>query len=202
MKNTIHLSNKVGIILVVALVLFFASLLLYIKFYSKPHTEIYIPNVVGEELTQDPKLVSDAKQLGIDYSPINWEFVESIPNTNYDDITPGTAIIGGFTAPNSIQVKSGMGKQQELQTVAYEYLHYKWTQYTPNQKAKLENLLQRFYDNKLYFREATKAITGSADVLGDERNSMACTVIQPYLLTQAFNDYCDSLIPNRTILFP
>lgn len=159
-----------------------------------------IPKSVGVQLAQDPALVADAQQLGIDYSPLNMSLA---PSLSADDvIADQDNTTGTFQAPNTIKVKSGQTRQDELRSLAYEYLHYVWENMRIDKKQQLTALLQQYYDSSSSFRQLNANYMGTPDILADERNSVACTYIQPYLLTDDFNSYCDHYIPNRSILFP
>lgn len=176
--------------------------LLIVIGYSIPHNvpdkNIKRADKIKISLKQDPILIADAKLLGINYSDLNMSFAKHLLA---DDVKDGVAVAGTFQMPNNIKVKSGQNKHEELETLAYEYLHYKWAQYTPAKKAKLTKTYQIFYDADESFRRLSASIYGDKDVLADERNSIACTEVKPYFLTEGLNDYCNALIPNRRILF-
>lgn len=163
-----------------------------------PISTIATPATVAPSLTQDPVLVSDAQELGIDYSNINMSFAPSLTAT---DINGGYQTIGTFQAPNIIQILSGQTKQNELTTLAYEYLHYVWINTSMADRQQMTTLYQQYYDSNYDFQQLTAPYTGTPDIIANERNSTACTLVIPGKLTDAFNTYCNSIVPNRDILF-
>lgn len=161
-----------------------------------PH--LITPNNITKPLTQDPILIADAQQLGIDYSRVN---ISLSPSVTGDDVKDNTNTVGTFQAPNNILVKSGLSKQQELQTVAYEFMHYFWSREPQANRTQLTQTLQDFYNHDSEFQRITQPYVGDTDTIADERDSTACTAIPPYVLTDEFNAYCNQFIPNRAILF-
>lgn len=94
-----------------------------------------------------------------------------------------------------------MDKHRELQTVAYELLHYHWSKMSEQERSQTAQTMQQFHDNSPEMRYLTKDYIGDPDTIADERHSTACVLIHPDNLTPMFNDYCNQLIPNRGILF-
>lgn len=161
---------------------------------------IAAPIGAAASVTQDPTLVTDATQLGINPAGVNLALVPAVNNTT--DVTDGANIVGGFVAPNTISIKSGLDKSTEVQTVAYEFLHYYWAKTSAQERQQLTATYQSLYDSSAELRYLTQNYVGDADTLADERNSTACTLIDPANLTQSFNTYCNGLLPNReSVLF-
>lgn len=159
------------------------------------------PKTIAATLSQDPALLEDAQELGIqDYTKVNINYAQTV---TADDATTDAnrTVIGSFTAPNTILIQSGLTKRVELQTVAYEYMHYLWIQIPQASRDAMIPIFQQFYDTNSDFHSETSGYYGSAATIADERDATACTKIPPYELVTAFNDYCNTLITNRSILF-
>ena len=166
--------------------------------YALSENNVSTPHSIGATITQDPTLVADAVQLGLDYSNVNLSFA---PTLHASDIADDSKTIGVFHSPNTITIKSGLTKDQEINIVAYEFMHYYWQNLPKETKTNLTNTYQTYYDSNLTFRQLTALYVGSPETLADERNSNACTRTPPYVLTDEFNTYCNTFIPNRSILF-
>lgn len=185
---------KIILVIVLVFVVFVGGAAVGLSSY--PH--LTTPNGVAKPLTQDPILLADAQQLGIDTSNVNLSFADQL---SASDVSPSDVVVGSFTAPNNIKVKSGQEKSQELNTVAYEFMHYFWSQLPVTSQSQLTTTLNDFYNQDSEFQRITAGYVGSDAVLADERNSTACTLVPPYVLTDDFNAYCNQFIPNRAILF-
>lgn len=189
---------SIGFWIIATVYLFAAWIVLGVQNTRLIHNQLLPPaTVIGEHISQDPTLVADAQQLGLDYSGVNLSFA---PTLSAPDVV-GTSTVGEFTPPNSIQIKAGLTKPQELQTVAYEFMHYYWQNLPLNIQQQMTTVYQQYYDSNTDFQQLTKYYTGNSSVIADERNSTACTQVQPYLLSTSFNIYCNQFIPNRSILF-
>lgn len=163
-----------------------------------PISAVATPTAVVAPITQDPVLVSDAQELGIDYSNLNMSFATSLTATDIDN---GYKILGTFQAPVTIKILSGQPKQDELSSLAYEYLHYTWINMPSAEQQQMTTLYQQYYTSNPDFQRLTVAYIGTPDIIANERNSTACTKVDPSVLTDDFNAYCNSAIPNRAILF-
>lgn len=166
-------------------------------------------NIVGDQLVapvpvvppvpalvQDASLVAYARTLGIDYTPLNINFSAVVTSTDVKGET-----IASFTAPNSILIKSGMSEEKTSQALAYEYMHYTWSLLTPVQRTEGAVGYQTLWNNNYEFQRLTSGYYGSPEIIADERNSTACVLMQPSVLSADFNAYCNSYIKNRGILF-
>lgn len=157
------------------------------------------PNVVvGGSLHRDPRLVSDAKKLGIDSTPLNLKLVSHIKRA--DEKVDGT-IIGVFYRPNSIQIRKGLSRTAELNILAYEYMHYVWQNLPASQKKVLTMGLKDYRKMNPNFNRDVSRYHGPSKIINDEMDSTACTRVAPYLLSRGFNSYCDHYIKHRAILF-
>lgn len=163
-----------------------------------------VPHVMAATLNQDPTLVADAQQLGINTGALNLEFVSGFSSTE-GDLTDTSATIGAFIAPNTIQVKSGISKKDEMISVAYEYMHYVWSNFKPETKSSLAAGYDRLYSDDSDFATEIAPFmalkSNTADTIQNEENSIACTHLDPNSLTNEFNAYCNTYIPNRSLLF-
>src|SRR5665213_1723335 len=70
------------------------------------------PTIAGATLTQDPTLVADMKQLGIDYTPLKLSFTSQ--NISVSNETVSSTAIGVFYPPNTIHIETGLSKSDEL----------------------------------------------------------------------------------------
>jgi hypothetical protein len=157
------------------------------------------PTIAGANLTQDPTLVADAKQLGIDYSPLNLTFTSK--NISISDETVSGGAIGVFYPPNIIYIESGLSKYQELNIVAYEYMHYVWENLPTSTKQRISSELTLYRTQNSDYNADVSHYSGDTATIEDEQDSTACTRVEPYLLSDSFNAYCNAAIPNRSILF-
>lgn len=151
--------------------------------------------------TQDPVLKADADTLGIDVSGINISFIAIVPRGDVVGTESDDNVVGGFHEPNTIVIKSGLDKQLELSTVAYEYMHFVWAGLGTDIKTQMSANYQDLYDRSPLFQSDTESYVGDPATIADERNSTACVDMPPYLLTAEFNDWCNQFIPNRSLLF-
>lgn len=159
-----------------------------------------VPANVGGTFTQDPALVTTAQQLGIDASNVNLSYADVV---TADDVSPEYAdrIEGSFLAPNTITIKSGLTESEQQYIVAYEFMHYFWQNLPQENRDQLTTLYQTYYDTNESFQTLTAPYTGEPSTIADERNSNACTRVEPSALTDDFNAYCDQYIKNRSLLF-
>lgn len=158
-----------------------------------------VPATVGVTLSQDPVLVADAQQLGINYAPLNMKFSSGALTSLTETVDNGA--IGLFTTPNSITIATGLSKKDELNILAYEYMHYAWIGLTAEQKQSLTSSYQHYRTINPDFNAEVSHYHGDEATIANEMNSTACTRVQPHLLTVDFNNYCNQFIKNRNILF-
>lgn len=157
------------------------------------------PTSVAQPLTQDPALVADAQELGINYTPLNWRYSSSVLTSNTE--TSDGTVVGLFTTPNSIQIATGLSKSDELNMVAYEYMHYYWSNLTEYQRQSIGANLDEYRTQNADFNADVSRYHGDVETIQDEEDSTACTRVASYLLSDDFNAYCNTAIPNRSILF-
>ena len=167
--------------------------------FESKSTNVNTPASINAPLTQDPTLVADAQQLGIDYSPLNLSFT-SQPITSNTETTDGSPI-GVFFAPNTIHIQSGLAKSDELNILAYEYMHYAWANLTSTQRSTIGAELDAFRTQDADFNSDVSRYHGDTAVIQNEEDSTACTRVDPSLLSDSFNAYCNQFIANRSILF-
>lgn len=163
-----------------------------------------VSRAVAAPLRQDATLIADAQRLGIDYKPLSWHH-SSVELATAVDVTAETAddiIIGLFLPPNTIIIATNLSDDTELNIVAYEYMHYIWAGLSPSQRQIMGTTLDQYRTQNPDFDADVARYHGDAATIQDEENSTACTRVQPYLLSDEFNNYCNRYIPNRTLLFP
>ena len=146
---------------------------------------------------QDPALLADAQQLGINAGGIVLGFNDA-PKAK--DVTDGSTI-ATFYAPNIIEIKPGMPKKKELTSLSYEYMHYVWSLQPAKWRADQGVLYDNYFAANPQFNYLLAAYKGDANTIHDEMDSTLCTLINPADLSQDFNAYCDHYIPNRALLF-
>lgn len=142
------------------------------------------------QLEQDPRLVELADKLGINYSQLNLKYVDTVDAGNLDNAD------GVFIYPNTIQIDKDVSNP--LQLLAHEYTHY-WV--SQNSSAPIVRNYDNFLSKDPWIQETLRGYNCDKLCLADEANAYACTVYPPYLLTAEFNGYCDSIIPNRSVLY-
>jgi hypothetical protein len=162
--------------------------------YDKRHAEQLKRDKI---VLQDPALLADAHVLGINTDGIMLRY--SAHPVAVD--VPKGKVIASFTAPNLIEIKSSQPKKTEIQSVAYEYLHYVWLNSTPQFKKTQGRLYDRYFSQNSDLAYLVKPYVGPADTIHDEMHSTLCALVSPNRLSIAFNDYCNKVIPNRSILF-
>lgn len=192
--------KKLGIILIaIVAVVGYAQWNLHAQ-YDKPVSPVTVAQVwptPKPEITQDPTLMADARQLGIDVSELNLGLTtEFRPNFN---VPNGSTVNAIFYAPNTINVRPGMEKTKELSSLAHEYLHYQWQK---GNRASSDALMQ-VYNSNYYLRERmtpyNKLEVGSEDFL-NELNSVECTEYNDSTLYYVVLNYCAKYVPNRNVL--
>lgn len=162
-------------------------------------TNLAVPLNIKPHLTQDPKLVGDAQELGIDYSQVNLEFTPTNPTSTIEK--SDEPAVGVFIYPNTIQIKTGLSKKDELTIVAYEYMHYVWKDTSTKQQQQLAKQLRVYRSWNPDFNADVSRYHGTPETIDNELHSTVCTHVQPYLLSNSFNNYCNQFIKNRSILF-
>lgn len=196
MKKNVETQTLVWSIIIT---LFWGSVIGYSV--AQPHKHYVKSGAANKVIAQDPTLVDDAKQLGLsDYQWVNLSFTDN-KTAKDGDLPDGTPINGVFYGPNTISISTGLNKQDELVSVAYEIMHYYWSNLPDDNKQSAEQVMQNFYDSDPKFQDITRDFIGDASLLGDERSATACTKVPTYILTDDFNTYCNQFIPNRSILF-
>lgn len=162
------------------------------------------PTTVAKPLTQDPVLMADAQQLAIDYSPLNLiltsESLNAIASGKTTETTDGSPI-GLFLTPNTIYIQSGLDKNEELNIFAYEYMHYYWSNLSGNDQQSIATELDAYRNQNVNYNADVSRYHGDTKTIQDEEDSTACTRVDPSLLSDSFNAYCNQAIPNRSILF-
>lgn len=142
---------------------------------------------------QDPTLVNYAHQLGIDVSQLNLKYDQ--PKVNF---TPnGGTVDAAFYAPNTLVIRPG--SNNELKSVAHEYLHYQWSL---GNKAD-PNLLMQVYNSNAAFRQRMYPYTSlgvGSEAFLNELNSIECTEYLDSSLPVNLLNYCKQYLPNRNIL--
>lgn len=147
---------------------------------------------------QDSQLRTDAQTLGLDVRGVNL-----IYSTDFTDVDlPTSNEIGQIFYPNTIHIKAGLPADEEQNIVAYEVLHYYWSRLPAAEQAQLIPQFAQFYAQSAYFRQLMSVFHGNQAILDDEMDSNICTRVDPSQLSTSLNSYCDSLIPNRDVLFP
>lgn len=142
---------------------------------------------------RDYGLRQRSSELGIDTSKLNLKLVNKVEGVNT------TGAEGAFTPPNTIEVNRALSPSAQRLILAHEYLHYLWeNEHTP----ALEDTNYRLYQGDTWLRETLSSYTNcDKSCLANETHSYICTAEDPSWLTPETNRYCDSKIPNRSILF-
>lgn len=139
------------------------------------------------------ELLQRAKELGIDVSNINLNISDKV---EADDLSDA---LGTFLLPNTITIKSGLSPHAERQILAHEYLHYLWS--TQDHQDNLQSYIDASV-NDPWLKEVLSSYTNcDRECIADEAHSYSCSTEPLEYLSQEFNNYCNSLIPNRQILF-
>lgn len=152
---------------------------------------------------QNPTILAEAGELGINVSKMNLTYGVYNPNAQGDATNP-SQVVGYFEAPNSIFIRSGSTHEEEVKTLAYEYMHYVYLN-SPNQASSKQlyaNYLSK--DRWMIQRLSVYNCSGNPDPTGcitDEALASACTEFPPSYWTVAFNNFCDKAVPNRSLLF-
>lgn len=157
---------------------------------QKPINKIQI---VKQSLLQDPTLLAKSQQLGIDVSRLNLNLA---PSTE-------AGALADFEAPNTIDINPGQDEKATLLSIGHEYYHYYWeNETTPNEKITLGNQLVDFYNTDAWLQNRMRPYTDTGckdDCLTNELHSVMCTELPSYVITQEFTNYCNSVIPNRSL---
>src|ERR1039458_4769792 len=136
-------------------------------------------------LSQDPTLLSDAQTLGINVSSLNLVY-GPLPSGNNDAVA-GQVYQGEYD-PNTqtIYVVTGMTQFTELQTLAYEYMHYVWGNLVGASFQQSEApWLEQYEANSPALQQYMTDYSGSQTTLDNELDSTMCTEIDPSLLSTA-----------------
>jgi hypothetical protein len=160
---------------------------------------------------QASTLLEYANELGINVSNITLKYTDSATPPPNSDL-PATKQATGMFNPNTNTItilddqstlEGGSESQDEIATVAYEYMHYVWMyDLSDNEQTAQGQALQKYNQDNVYFHSLVKAYIGDQDTLDNEYAATACTEIQPIELSSAFNDWCNHYIPNReAVLF-
>lgn len=167
----------------------------YSTYYNNVESQKPINQVteIKEAVTQDPDLVAKAAQLGIDVSRLNLTY-----KTNADP-----TIYAYFQPPNTIEVNPGQDPTKTLQFYAHEYYHYQWSQLTtPEERSSISPKLNNFYNQDAWLQKRMKFYDDrgcAGECFTDELDSIMCTEIPSYVISQEFIDYCNSVVPNRSL---
>lgn len=145
---------------------------------------------------QDPQILSEAKQLGIDVSKVNLEYTNDFKNVNLVD---KSTVRGMFAQPNTIYIKPGI--TDELRTLGHEYLHYIWYNNSIQETNRVSLQIRPVFLNP-QFKNLLSNYPQDQSVLDNEEHSIVCTSISPYQLSDEINSYCNKLIPGRNLLLP
>lgn len=170
---------------------------------TAPAPDDTIPQTVAAQPTQDPVLVADAQRLGIDYKAISWHYSSDEITASLNSIaeTTNDTVIGLFEPPDTIIIATNLSTSDELNIVAYEYMHYVWAGLTDTQRQDMGALLDQYRTRNPSFDTDVSRYHGDAATIQNEENSTACTRVDPSLLSDSFNNYCNQYIPNRALLF-
>lgn len=159
----------------------------------KPEPTFTPPQAPKVTYNQDPTLLNYAHQLGIDVSKLNLVYTNDFSNVTLID---KTLTRGSFSQPNTIYVKPGTG--DEMRVLAHEYMHYVWYNMSLEQNKSASSMIRPVFSKFSYM---LKNYPQDQDTLDNESNSYICTSISPYQLSVEINNYCNSYISNRNLLF-
>jgi hypothetical protein len=143
---------------------------------------------------QDPKLLSIARNVGIDVSNLNLYY--STPKA--DNVKGASAT---FAYPNTIELRRGMTLKNQRILLSHEYLHYKWELMTPQDRDNLTQVYINYFSKNDWMVKRLETYKCSSTCLANESFAYACTETPTYMLTKEFNALCNSYIKNRNILF-
>lgn len=156
-----------------------------------PDSQFESPKVA---ILQDPKLLAESKQLGIDVSGVNLRYSDNLSASN---ARLGEPLKGAFSKPNTIFIKPDTNI--ELKILAHEYMHYiRYNMSLSESKAISEKVRPYFEVKYKYLLDPYKQ---DQNILDDEGHSFICTSINPNQLSVEINTYCNKFIPNRQLLF-
>jgi hypothetical protein len=150
--------------------------------------------------TQDATLLGYANEL---------RYTDSATPPNDSDISTSDKITGLFdpntdtiyVVRNQSALEGGPEVQDEIGTVAYEYMHYVWSNDLDGSAQASERQALESYDQEnSYFNSLVSQYTGDQNTLDNEYAATACTEIQPIQLSSSFNEWCDQYIPNREVV--
>lgn len=148
---------------------------------------------IKADVRQDHTLLTKSQQLGIDVSRVNLTYANSTEQ----------GATGDFKEPNNIDVNPGQDDTTTLRVLSHEYYHYYWKNFTtPDQKTHLNNVLIDFYNSDTWLQNRMKPYIDKGckdECFADELHSISCTEIPNYVLAQEFRDYCNSIVPNRSL---
>lgn len=152
-----------------------------------------IPQAGSVALTQDPELVKLATKLGIDYSDLNLKQSKTVKADNTGE---AEAI---FQPPNTIVIRQD--SDQKLELLAHEYMHFYSSQYSQKDVDMMVENYRLYHSKNQWVQTQLEPYKCDEVCLSDEANAYLCTAYYPYRLSDNFNQYCDSVIPNRSVLF-
>lgn len=145
-------------------------------------------------LTKNYELLQRAGELGIDVSALNIYIDDGM---QADDLADADSV---FAPPNTIVIHNGFTPAEQRELLAHEYLHYVWSKSKPSEAVIEANNAAAINDP--FLRQQLSQYTNCDRLcIADEVNSYACTAEPPQYLDATYNQYCNSLIPNRVILF-
>jgi len=148
----------------------------------------------GAQLKQDPHLLLISSELGINVSDLNLAMVDTLPGTGYSQAT------GVFISPNTISIKKGQSIEDTRKVFAHEYAHYVYSRSVVS-KETIENNYN-IYLNDSWLNERLNQYKDCDKLcISDEVHSYSCTTTLSNLLDEEYNNYCNSIIPNRSLLF-
>lgn len=112
--------------------------------------------------------------------------------------------LGYYEAPDTIILERGQPHQEELITLAHEYIHHVWYHMSDEEKDAVEPGLMEFYNNDREFYERMQPYR-EADLssyeLVNEMFAVLCSEYKTEEIGQEFADYCKEFIPNRDTIF-
>lgn len=197
-KKSRGMSNAVQLLLVLGFVFtglvgFGGGIYYYYHNIESERPINQLDNSLKNPVVQDPTLLVKSQQLGIDVSRVNLNLSQSTE----------AGALADFQTPNIIDVNPGQDDKATFLSLGHEYYHYYWkNELTPDEKADLSNKLVDFYNGDTWLQNRMKPYNDAGckdECFNDELHSVTCTEIPSWVITQKFIDYCNSVVPNRSL---
>lgn len=155
----------------------------------------YIRSPKINKVEQSPRLVKHLKDLGAEVPRINIKYS--------NETSTGGRFDTDLLLHRTIYVAAGQPYKEERVTVAHEYLHYVYSSRGWSDNEALNSLIKKQeVDSRVQKSMALENYVSCGERCQlDELHSYICTLSEDSKLSDDMRAHCNSLIPNRQLLF-